>query len=104
MINTLAYIFFIVIYVAFFCYITYKIVMYLMDKMFNLILRSKVFRIMLFATLSLLFLWTGLLQLFDYNAGKNLELTRLFPLALGVSGLLLYFTVWAYRDCREKKN
>ncbi|NGX42613.1 MAG: hypothetical protein K940chlam7_00893 [Chlamydiae bacterium] len=96
MLNALGNILLIVSCVGLACYIGYKVIVYLIDKMSSLIERSRVFRIMLFAIMSILFFVGGLNQLFDYYAGKQLELTRYFPLSFGVSGVLIYLTVLAY--------
>lgn len=75
-----------------------------MDKMFDLILKSKIFRVSFLVILATLFFVFGLFQISDYFAGEHIELTRSFPLSIGLSGVLFYFTVWAYRDHgREKK-
>jgi hypothetical protein len=101
MISALANIFVIVSYVGVLCIIAYKIMTYLMDKMFHLIDKSKLFRVLLLATLTMLFFVFGWFQMSDYYAGEHLELTRAFPFTLGLSAVLLYFTFWAYKDQRQ---
>ena len=77
---------------------------YLMDKMFNLILKYKIFRISLFATVALFFLIFGLFEMSEYFAGEDLESSRFFPFFLGLSAVLIYFSFWAYKDPRQEEQ
>jgi hypothetical protein len=88
----------VVLFVAVLCYITCKVMAYFMDKTFALIVKSKAFRVGYLAALSILFFVCGLFMMSDYFAGRDLKETRIFPLVLAFSVVLLYFAVWAYKE------
>jgi len=88
MINAIAAICMIVSYVIIVCFIGYKIMIYLMDKIAYYVTTSRAFTMVAFAVLSAMFTFGGWLQLSNYRAGKNLESAWHIPLFYG-SGLFL---------------
>jgi len=93
MINTIAAIFVIISYVTLVCFIAYKVMIFLMDKIIYYITTSRAFTLVLFAFFSVLCFFVGLFQLSEYRAGQYSEFSRIFPLSFG---LALVFVVSIY--------
>lgn len=102
--NPIGNIFVIVAYVGLVCYVAYKIYSYLADKMFILIEKSKLFRILFFAFMSVFFFVTGLISMSDYFAGVTSDSNQYFPLFLGLSVFLMYGAFVAYKDPRQDEQ
>lgn len=101
MIETAQNIFLIVGYVAVVCYIAYKIMMFLMDKMSTLIKKSKWFRVLVGLFGSIICATAGVLKLEDYYSGKETgEDLFIILVTLIASLVLLYYTFLAYKDKR----
>jgi hypothetical protein len=96
-------IFVIVGYIAIVCFIAYKIMIFLMDKIFALIKSSKWFRVLVFFLGSLMCGTAGVMQLKGYYSGEETEKTLFIaPVLLIASLFFLYCTFLAYKDKRQK--
>lgn len=97
MMKTVVDLFLIVASVALACYITYKILIYLIMKTFYLVTESKVFAMFCMAALSALFILGGWLQLSHYHAGKHLENAWHIPVFFGIALLGIISLYFAYK-------
>lgn len=101
MIETALNILLIVGYVAFCCYIGYKILIFLIDKTFILIKKSKWFRVFVGLFGSMICVVFGVLKLGDYCSGKEPGKSLFIAIVVLINSLfLLYCTFRAYRDKR----
>jgi hypothetical protein len=97
MMNTVITLSFMVAYVTLACYIAWKVLMYLIDKINNLITGSRIFTMAMFATFSALCFVVGLYQLSGYRAGEDLEFSQHFPLAFGLALVFMVAIYFAYK-------
>lgn len=94
-------IFLMLAYIAFWCYIGYRILIFAIDKMFILIKKSKWFRVFFGFFMSMIFATAGLFVLRDYYSGKATgKILFAAVVSLMLSLCLLYCTFVAYKDKR----
>lgn len=88
-------------YIIFWCYIGYRIMIFLMDKMIALIYKSKWFRVFVGFFGSIIFAIFSLIELRDYYSGKETgEVLFIAVVSLMLSLYFLYYTFVAYKDKR----
>lgn len=81
-------------FVALACLLTYKITVPICLKIFDLGLRSTIFRKGICITLALFFGAVGILMLKDFIEETEHGLTRYFPLLFLTSGFFLFLLFW----------